>query len=366
MNVPELRAFGLATILLLADARAGTPAAVAGGPAGPARSEATMAGAAAEAVRSGPSVAGTSAEPARSRPPCPALSAQAAVVELLEISGVFAKARSETEAVVARLRLDNPQVPDELWSHFSEHVANHDTLVSLYAPIYLHHLSRADVCALVEFYRTPAGVRLLRVDPQIEQETRAAAQAWATSVTLALLDPSRVRQDESSQLDSVSPPMAQDIAAIHDLLRRSGALAGARRAIDRKLDQLRHAPQSAMLPGSFWEDARQRLSSEDELLRLWTPAYARQLTSAEVAELLRFFSSPAGVRYVAALPAIESESLDAGTQLGHDAAKRAVREVFGPLPQWRLLHPSPAPAAVSPGQSDATSPGPPKAGAPGD
>jgi hypothetical protein len=341
MSLPQLRAVGLAIVFLLADARAGTPAPVGGAPP----------------------------EPARAEPPCASVSAQVSVIELLEISGVFAKARTETEAVVAHLRRDNPQVPDELWSHFSEHVANHDTLDSLYAPIYLRHLSRADVCALVEFYRTPAGARFLRVDPQIEQETRAAAQAWATNVTLALLDPSHVIQAETA-LPNASPfstgPVAPDVAAIHDLLRRSGALAAARRSIDRKLDGLQHGSQSAMLPDSFWQGVRQRLSSDEDLLRLWTPAYARQLTSAEVAELVRFFGSPPGVRYVAALPAIEAASLAAGTQLGHDAAKRAVREVFGPLPQWRMLHPSPGSAGVSPGQSDATSMGEPKAGVPGE
>lgn len=340
MNLPQPRAVGLAIILLLADARAGTPA----------------------------PVAGTQPEPARAGPPCPSLSAQGSVIELLEISGVFAKARTETDAVVGHLRRDNPQVPDELWSHFSEHVANHDALVALYAPIYLRHLSRADVCALVKFYRTPAGARFLRVDPQIEQETRAAAQAWATNVTLALLDPSHVSQAEPSPLNGSSissGPAAPDVAAIHDLLRRSGALAAARRSIDRKLDGLQHGSQSAMLPDSFWQDVHQRLSSNEDLLRLWTPAYARQLTSAEVAELVRFFGSPPGVRYVAALPAIEAESLAAGTQLGHDAAKRAVREVFGPLPQWRMLHPSPGSPGVSRGESDATSIGEPKAGVPG-
>jgi hypothetical protein len=84
--------------------------------------------------------------------------------------------------------------------------------------------------------------------------------------------------------------------------------------------------------------------NENDLLRLWAPAYVRQLSRGEIGELLSFYRSPVGVRYVAAIPAIQSESLGAGTRLGREAAKRAVREVFGPLPQWRLLHPTPQPA----------------------
>jgi hypothetical protein len=83
-----------------------------------------------------------------------------------------------------------------------------------------------------------------------------------------------------------------------------------------------------------------RLLNEDDLLRLWTPAYVHQFTDAEIRGLIGFYRSAVGVRYVAALPTIETESLDAGGQLGRDVARRAVREVFGPLPQWRMLHPA--------------------------
>jgi hypothetical protein len=128
-------------------------------------------------------------------------------------------------------------------------------------------------------------------------------------------------------------------------VRVSGTLAGAQTMMDKMLDQIRQGPQASQLPVSFWDDARKRLSNESDLLRLWTPAYADQLSDTEIRGLIGFYTSPVGTRFVAALPAIQSESLDAGAQLGADAAKRAVHEVMGPLPQWRLLHP-PAPGAT--------------------
>ncbi len=94
-----------------------------------------------------------------------------------------------------------------------------------------------------------------------------------------------------------------------------------------------------MLAASFWETARERLANEPDLLALWAPAYARELTpcrfadcSSSIARSQRAITSPH-------CPAIQAESLAAGTQLGREAARKAVREVFGPLPQWRLLHP---------------------------
>jgi hypothetical protein len=126
-----------------------------------------------------------------------------------------------------------------------------------------------------------------------------------------------------------------------------GDLAAAQRMMGATLNRLRQGPQLVSLPPTFWDDARTRLLNEDDLLRLWTPAYAQKFTDEEIRGLLDFYRSAVGVRYVAALPAIEAESLDAGAQLGRDVAKRAVREVFGPLPQWRMLHPA-SPGATPP------------------
>jgi uncharacterized protein len=287
-----------------------------------------------------------------SSPGCLRHTPQASVVELLEIMGVFEQARAQTKAMVEQLRGENPKVPQAFWSDFSSRVAARDALVSLYAPIYLRHLSQQDVCALASFYRTPLGAHFLHAGPMIRAAMRDAVQAWATMITVELLAP--VAGESPAQLGpqvaraaSQAQPVDERTEAIHELLRRSGDLAAAQRMMGAKLDRLRQGPQQISLPANFWDAARQRLLNEDDLLRLWTPAYARRFTDAEVRELLEFFRSPVGLRYVGALPAIEAESVDAGEQLGRTVAKRAVREVYGPLPQWRLLHPA-SPGGAAP------------------
>jgi hypothetical protein len=268
---------------------------------------------------------------------------ESAVVELLELTGVFARARAETTAVVERLRMENPQVPDELWTRFTARVADRNALTALYVPIYRRHLSASDARCLVDFYRTPLGAHFLQAGPRIQEETRAAAQSWADRIAVDLLGTADDSRENGSQLaapaDPGSGPAADSIADIDELLKLSGALAGAQRLLAATLDRLRQGPQASMLADSFWENARKRLSNEGDLLRLWAPAYAHQFTPLEIRGLIQFFRSAAGIHYVAALPAIQTESLDAGARLGREAAQRAVREVFGPLPQWRVLHP---------------------------
>jgi hypothetical protein len=86
---------------------------------------------------------------------------------------------------------------------------------------------------------------------------------------------------------------------------------------------------------------------------LWIPAYVHHLTDADVHALTEFYRGPLGGRLVAAMSAIQEESLRAAALLGRNAAKRAVREVLGPLPQWGLQHPpqsAPAPSNTPPAQ----------------
>ena len=278
---------------------------------------------------------------------------EAAVVELLRLTGVFEGARAQTRAMLERLRRENPKVPEEFWSNFASRVADEHALISLYVPIYLRHLSQGDVCALARFYRTPLGAHWLHAGPETQEATRDAAQAWAGTIVVDLLGSAGdSRIPNGPQPPRSAPPTQQEderMAAIHDLLRQSGDLAAAQRMMGATLDRLRRGPQLISLPPSFWDDARKRLLNEDELLRLWTPAYVHQFTDAEIRELIGFYRSAVGVHFVAALPAIEAESLDAGGQLGRDMAKGAVREVFGPLPQWRMLHPA------SPGDASSNS-----------
>jgi hypothetical protein len=282
---------------------------------------------------------------------CPGQTPEAAVVDLLELTGVFERAREQTTAMVEQLRRENPKVPEAFWSNFGARVADQDTLKSLYVPVYLRHLSQDDVCALARFYRTSLGARFLHASPQIQEATRDAAQAWASAIAIDLLGSAgESRVTNGPQLPQSAPathPEDERTAAIHEVLRRSGDLAAAQRMMGATLDRLRQGPQLVSLPPTFWDDARRRLLNEDDLLRLWTPAYAQKFTDEEIRGLLDFYRSAVGVRYVAARPAIESESLDAGEQLGRDVAKRAVREVFGPLPQWRMLHPA-SPGATPP------------------
>lgn len=75
------------------------------------------------------------------------------------------------------------------------------------------------------------------------------------------------------------------------------------------------------VPPAFWEEFKKEISS-DGLINLVVPIYDKHLTEAEIDELLRFYKTPVGSKFVQTLPAIYQESYDAGAQFGEELGQK--------------------------------------------
>lgn len=263
----------------------------------------------------------------------------ARIVQLLEMNGTFRAGRETAEQVAGQLRTANPSMPAEVWTRFSQLVSDRNTLIGLYAPIYARHLNDEDVSAVLAFYMSPLGSRWREVLPLIAAETRQGAQQFVADVALELGEEGGGPQIDPRKAGSMqaTDPRARDV---EKLLRDSGALSQARAAMTDMLERIRKQGLAPEVPDSFWRSAQNKLTDENALLRLWTPAYARNLSAADVTALVAFFQSPVGKRFVEAQAAIQKESVEAATLLSNRSARQAVREVLGPLPQWRLQNPA--------------------------
>jgi len=268
--------------------------------------------------------------------------------ELLDLTGVLAAARAAVPSIIERLRAENPDVPEAVWSTFSARIADRDGLVSIYAPVYARHVAVKDARDLLAFYHGALGKRVLQVMPKIEEECRAGAQARAAAVVAELLGDTADNRGTDLPRGPEHIESAR-VESIRELLRASGALAQAQQSMRLMIDLLQRMSQDSQYPAAFWRAAGEKLQEETALLQIWTPAYARYLPDEDVRGLLHFYRSPAGARYVAALPAIQNETLEAATQFANVSARRTLREVLGPLPQVGLQHPQ-----IAPGGSKAT------------
>ncbi|MGH8004657.1 MAG: DUF2059 domain-containing protein [Limisphaerales bacterium] len=70
-----------------------------------------------------------------------------------------------------------PQVPDEFWTKFAKKVKTED-LVDMLVPIYDRHLTHSEVAALIEFFQSSVGKKLVSVQPEIMKESMQVGQQW--------------------------------------------------------------------------------------------------------------------------------------------------------------------------------------------
>jgi hypothetical protein len=271
------------------------------------------------------------------------------IEQLMALTGLLDHASATMDPVIADLRAKNPDVPPALWDNYAARINDRSALVRLYAPIYRRHVSGADTRALVAFFQSPLGSRYIAASAQITKETDVATQTWALSIANDLLREKAAPNATEGAPSNAAPqnPETEQTCAVRELIRVSGARTRAQSISAQMILRLRENNLDDVLI----QRAEQRLSSGEALSESWVPTYARHLAPEDARAMSAFFRTPVGQRWVEALPRIQKECLLAASNFANEASRGAIREVLGPLPQWRLLHPMQPPPGAVPGNS---------------
>lgn len=94
--------------------------------------------------------------------------------------------------------------------------------------------------------------------------------------------------------------------------------------VDGMIGAMKEAMPAA--PAEFWTSFRNRVKP-DELVDMLVPIYANNLEPADVEELIRFYGSPAGQRFLDRQPAIMQQSMVVGQKWGERLATEALAEL---------------------------------------
>ncbi|AHC16360.1 DUF2059 domain-containing protein [Salinispira pacifica] len=75
------------------------------------------------------------------------------------------------------------------------------------------------------------------------------------------------------------------------------------------------------VPGEYWQGLIDEFNG-DELMGLIIPIYDRNFTHDEIKDLIAFYESPTGRRFIELQPKIMQESMEAGQKWGMELAQR--------------------------------------------
>ena len=120
------------------------------------------------------------------------------------------------------------------------------------------------------------------------------------------------------------PPETQKQKDIRKLLKITGSGELGTQVMGQMIGNMKKAmPQ---VPEKFWTDFMKEVHT-DELVDLIVPVYDRNLTQGDVTELIHFYESPTGKKFVAVLPKITQESMSVGETWGRQLAMKVMTKL---------------------------------------
>lgn len=94
------------------------------------------------------------------------------------------------------------------------------------------------------------------------------------------------------------------------------------------LDQMIKTFKQTMpqVPENFWTDFKSEMK-DNSLSELYITIYEKNMTHADIKELIKFYETPAGKRYIQAMPAMTKESMEAGEVWGRQIAQKIIMKL---------------------------------------
>jgi len=106
---------------------------------------------------------------------------------LLEVTGSGNLGVQVATNLVAAFRENDPEVSQEFWDEFMKSI-DINALTDLVIPIYDKYYTNEDLLALIAFYQTPAGKKVVAATPQIMRESMQVGEQWGKEVAQNALD----------------------------------------------------------------------------------------------------------------------------------------------------------------------------------
>ena len=109
-----------------------------------------------------------------------------AIRKLMEMIGATDLGAQVSQQLLSQMRLDFPQVPESLWAEFAESLDPAE-LTELAIAIYDQHFTMEELQALIDFYTTPIGQKVVNKLPLVAQESNAIGQQWGETKALEII-----------------------------------------------------------------------------------------------------------------------------------------------------------------------------------
>ena len=98
--------------------------------------------------------------------------------QLLKITGYDQMIKTSIAAYMPQLKKVAPKASDEFWEETLKETLNSTAIEEQLISVYQSHYSEEETLALISFYKSPVGVKLVTTTPTILKASREIAKTW--------------------------------------------------------------------------------------------------------------------------------------------------------------------------------------------
>lgn len=108
-------------------------------------------------------------------------SKQKRIVKLMELAGATEVLESMKVTLKESYKRNLPDVDPAFWDEYFGELST-EGLIRLIVPVYDKHFTDEDISALIAFYESPVGRKMMGKMPLIMQESMAAGEQWGMQI----------------------------------------------------------------------------------------------------------------------------------------------------------------------------------------
>jgi hypothetical protein len=112
---------------------------------------------------------------------------EAEIIKLLELTDVKNLAEQIFDLYIPQLQTLVPSVPREFWDLFRANIDFED-FIKAYIPLYDRHYTLEEIRAMIAFYESPVGKKVIEVTPLMTAESMSIGQEWGLKMGQKLLE----------------------------------------------------------------------------------------------------------------------------------------------------------------------------------
>lgn len=119
--------------------------------------------------------------------PKPLTHKQDLIKHFIQLSGQGEIGQQVLQQLVENFKQAMPKVPAEFWDTFVKELSA-DELTALIIPIYDAHFTEDDILALIAFYNSPVGKKMIAEQPAITRESIEVGQRWGAATAQRIIE----------------------------------------------------------------------------------------------------------------------------------------------------------------------------------